>query len=190
MPVIKEWRCLAHTTFDNSTGVCPHGCTTVVREFRTAPGTRSSRTKVADGALEHLAKRFGLTDMSNRSGSVGGSRRQRPDFSPVWGDMPKGNVYEVGKGERPADPKGALVTGGGATGALGAMNMTGDIDQAMIDKYGPNVKKQLAKIGMPEKEPTMLDVQRSLPKPRPRPVGREPGKPEDFAQAIERAPAE
>lgn len=190
MAVVKEFRCLAHGPFDAREARCPHGCTTVLREFRTAPGGRSARTKAADGALEHLAKRFGLSDMSNRSGSVGGSRRQRPDFSPVWGDMPKGNVYEVGKGERPADPKGALVTGGGATGALGAMNMTGDIDRAMIEKYGPNVKKQLAKIGMPENEPSMLDVQRALPKPRPRPVGREPGKAADLAEAIDRVPAE
>lgn len=190
MPVTKEWKCLAHGSFTGPNPVCVHGCTTVIREFLTAPGGRSARTKAADGALEHLAQRFGLSDMSNRSGSVGGSRRQRPDFSPVWGQMPKGNVYEVGKGERPADPKGALVTGGGATGALGAMNMTGDIDRAMIEKYGPNVKKALAKIGMPENEPSMMDVQRALPKPRPRPVGREPGKPEDFAAAIERVPAE
>src|SRR6266850_1196813 len=100
MAVTKEYRCLAHGPFDAKEARCPHGCGTVVREFRTAPGGRSSRTKAADGALEHLARRYGLSDMSNRSGSVGGSRRPaRPDFSPVWGDMPKGNVYEVGKGE-------------------------------------------------------------------------------------------
>ena len=60
MAVIKEYKCLAHGDFDSVNGVCPHGCTTVVRAFRTAPGGRSEKTKKTDATLSRLAEKFGL----------------------------------------------------------------------------------------------------------------------------------
>lgn len=108
MAVIKEWRCLAHGPFENAKGVCEHGCTTVIREFRTAPGLKSVKTKRSDNALERMAARYGLTDMSaSKTGSVAGDRiaKQRgfgqvagQDFAPHWGELPKGGTFEVGKG--------------------------------------------------------------------------------------------
>lgn len=95
MAVVKEYRCFAHGPFDSTDGICPHGCTTVVREFRTAPAARSDKTKASDRALENLAKKFNLTDMSNRNGSVGGSRKgQQPNMQAQWLDMPKNKDRE------------------------------------------------------------------------------------------------
>jgi hypothetical protein len=154
MAVLKEYRCLAHGPFDGTEAVCPHGCETVVREFRTAPGTRSHKTKFSDKALERLATRFGLTDMSNRNGSVGGSRKH-PDnpYAPVWGEMPKGNVYSPGKGEIQVD--GAA---GGAPAALKSIGATVDsAAAAMKAKYGGDYTP----------EPTFMDVTKTLPRVRP-----------------------
>jgi hypothetical protein len=162
-----------------------------VREFRTAPAGRSARTKASDSALERLASKFGLSDMTNRDGSVGGSRKAKPDFKPIWGEMPKGNVYEVGRGERAADVKGALIQGGGAVGAMASMGMNSDVDAAMVQKYGPDVKERLARAaGIPVAEPKFMDVAKHLPKPRPNPQGREPGSANDLGKAMEQAPVE
>lgn len=109
MAINKEYRCLAHGAFESSakTAVCQYGCTTVVREFRTAPGTRSDKTKRSDNALNRMAARYGLTDMSAKTGSVAGDRmaKQRgfgqiggQDFTPHWGTIPKGGTFEPGKG--------------------------------------------------------------------------------------------
>jgi hypothetical protein len=182
MAVLKEFKCLAHGAFDAKEAICPRGCTTVIREFRTAPAGRSAKTKASDAALESLAKKYGLSDMSNRSGSVGGSRRAPMDFAPVWGAMPKGNVYEVGKGE--VQREGAQ---GGASAALQsvalpiggkqvALNMTSK-DAGVSD-----LEKKLGAV------PSFMGVSKSLPRVRPHPVGREPGSPQDLAQAIDKAP--
>lgn len=103
MGPIKEFVCFAHGKFDSDKPVCPAGCTTSVeREFRTAPAGHSARTKAADAALERLATRFGMTDISNRSGTVAASRTPGAppalDFTPIWKEVPKGDVLEVGRG--------------------------------------------------------------------------------------------
>lgn len=134
MAVIKEFRCLAHGAFDGTEARCPHGCTTVLREFRTAPGTRSAKTKISDKALDRMAKQFGATNMTNRSGTMK-LNRGVPQFEGQWGQMPKGNAWD-GKGEKPVD--GAA---GGAMGALSALNMApeqkGDPNIAQIMKNLP-----------------------------------------------------
>jgi hypothetical protein len=106
MAVTKEWRCFAHGPFEGTEAVCPHGCSTVIREFRTAPAGRSDKTKASDKALERMAKRYGLADISaSKTGSVAGDRmaKQRGfgkigdvDFSPRWGEIPKGGTYHAG----------------------------------------------------------------------------------------------
>lgn len=110
MAILKEYRCLAHSAFESSekNPTCPHGCTTVLREFRTAPGTRSAKTKASDNALERMAQRYGLSDISaSKTGSVAGDRQAKQagfgqvngeDFRPRWGEVPRGGTYEVGKG--------------------------------------------------------------------------------------------
>ena len=158
MAVIHEWRCLAHSAFEGPEGICPHGCTTVIREFRTAPGTRSARTKGTDRNLERLAARHGLTDMSNRNGSVGGTRAARAaannPFAATWGEIPKGNVYEVGKGEVARD--GAS---GGATAALAGLRMNEALPAGM--------QADLAAA------PSFLDIAKTLPRVRPQLPGKE-----------------
>jgi hypothetical protein len=156
MAVLKEFRCLAHGPFDGTEAVCPHGCETVLREFRTAPGTRSHKTKFSDKALERLANRFGLTDMSNRNGSVGNSRtHQENPFAPVWGKMPKGNSFAPGRGEVPVD--GAA---GGAQAALKDFGSTATTSLApAMEKLYPGKKY--------EAEPNFMDIAKTLPRVRP-----------------------
>jgi hypothetical protein len=137
-----------------------------VREFRTAPATRSAKTKASDGALERLAKRFGLSDMSNRSGSVGGSRAQPRDFSPVWGKMPK-------EGGIDAALSSVAVPIGGKERVM---------DMRSKDAGVAELEKTLGKT------PSFMEVAKTLHRPRPNPQGREPGNAGDLAKAIERAP--
>lgn len=163
MAVNKEWRCLAHGAFEGAEGVCPHGCTTVVREFRTAPAAKSAKTKNSDKALENLARRFGLTDMSNRDGSVGGSRKHPKDMAPGWLAMPKGNIFVPGKGE--VNDKGeAMSTSGGAAAALSGMGITAEPVAAAL---GKKLGRELTP------EPTFGDIAKTLKRPRPILPGKE-----------------
>lgn len=94
MAVMKEWKCAAHGEFESVEGVCIYGCPKrfVVQEIRTAPNVQDSRTANTDQTLRALADEHGLTDMSNRNGSVMNSQRTQgnngPDFSPRWVDIP------------------------------------------------------------------------------------------------------
>lgn len=92
MSVIHEWRCAGHGAFEGPEGKCPYGCPSrfVVKEFRTPPHFHDGRTANIDRTLEGLADSVGLTDMSNKSGSVMNSQRKtnQPDFSPQWIDIP------------------------------------------------------------------------------------------------------
>ena len=168
MAVTKEYRCLAHGPFEGKEAVCPSGCTTVIREFRTAPATRSDRTKASDKALERLAARYGFSDLSNRKGSVGATRAAQSPFQATWGQMPKGNKFEVGKGEVPVD--GAS---GGATAALAGMGMAGSVAAKMTEKYGTEF----------EPEPNIAERMKALPKPRPHVVA-DWGKGAELQEAI------
>ena len=106
--ILKEFRCFAHGKFEGHDPVCPMGCTTVERAFYTAPGAKSDKTRASDRALERMAQRYGLSDISaSKTGSVAGDRmaKQRgfgqvgpADFTPRWGELPKGGTFEVGKG--------------------------------------------------------------------------------------------
>lgn len=97
MGIRKEYVCFAHGPFEADSPVCPEGCTTAVeRQFRTAPGIRSNRTRNIDSTLTALAKDFGLSDLSNRNGSVAQSQRAPQDMRPTWGNVPKGDVFKQG----------------------------------------------------------------------------------------------
>lgn len=100
MGVLKEFLCPAHGRFDSDVAKCPHGCDFVVdRVFHTAPGTRSAKTRATDVLLRDIAQQYGFTDMSTKNGSVMASqRKEKPamDFSPVWGDIPKGDRQTAG----------------------------------------------------------------------------------------------
>jgi hypothetical protein len=159
--VAKEYRCIAHAlsfTSSDKQPRCPRGCSTIVREFLTAPALRSERTKISDRALDRLAARYQLTDLSNRNGSVGASRKTPKGMEAFWQPLPTGNVYEVGKGEVPREG-----SAGGATAALAGMGMT--------DSGG-----------------AISELMKALPRPRPHAVGHEPGSAKDFDNALASAP--
>lgn len=82
MPVLRDYRCLAHGNFESKAAapLCPHGCTTVEPVWLTPPSVHTGgRTRNIDRTLENLANDYGLSDLSNRSGSVAGSRsRSQP----------------------------------------------------------------------------------------------------------------
>lgn len=112
MPIAKEWKCFAHGFFTSAEGRCPHGCSIVAeRAFLTAPGAISKKTSNTDRLLNQLAKDYGLSDMSNKDGAAVAGKRKNT-LSPTWGEIPKGNKLEIGKGEVPVP--GAL---GGAAAA-------------------------------------------------------------------------
>jgi hypothetical protein len=96
--VKKEYICFAHGRFEADSPVCPKGCTlNVERRFFSAPAAKSNRTSNIDRMLRSVAADFGLSDMSNRNGSVALSqRRGKADFRPVWGEIPKGDTYNAG----------------------------------------------------------------------------------------------
>lgn len=175
MAIIKEYRCLAHGPFDSADGVCPSGCTTVVREFRTAPGGRSARTKGIDKTLEGMAARFGLTDMSNSGGeSVGANRvaaRGMNSMAPVWGNIPKGNVFEAGKGEVQVDG-----SQGGVTAALPGLGLS-DANNSAVEAMAAANNVKL---------PTFTDIASALPAPKPVIHG-SAGTAADLSSAIEKA---
>jgi hypothetical protein len=182
---------MAHGPFDAKEPLCPHGCTTVIREFRTAPAARSEKTKASDRALEHLAQRFGLSDMSNRSGSVGATRRHKEmDFSPVWGKMPAGNAWNGSAEVAPTG--GVLKQGGGASAAVQQIAIPGprgkppmQLNMQAKDAAVADLEKSLSgKVGP---IPTFGDVAKTMHKPVPHPVGHEPGKASDLQDAIEKA---
>lgn len=95
MAVMKEYICLGHGIFESTEPFCPSGCNTVNRIFLTAPGIRSQRTGNIDRTLVEVAKDLGLTDMSNRNGSVANSRpvpmadmsQLKAGFAPLSGDI-------------------------------------------------------------------------------------------------------
>lgn len=167
MAVKREFTCLAHGAFEATEAKCPYGCTAAVsREFRTAPAGHSSKTKATDAALERLAMRFGMTDISNRNGTVAASKKGPGglDFSPIWKEVPKGDTLEIGRG--------IVAREGGSGGA-----------EAASREYGT---------GRMSDEPFAThDVPLPLgvmpPKPRPNVVGRDTVTSADFSQALSRA---
>ena len=156
MAVLKDYRCLAHGTFESREAKCPHGCTTVVATWTgKAPGGRSEKTKASDRALNHLASRYGLTDMSNRGGESVGSNRKAPGgMTPTWGELPQGNIFEAGKGEVSRDGRSRVDSQGGAAQIGGQLSQgVGDIEKA---------------VGVPL--PNFMDISKAMPKVRPIPA--------------------
>lgn len=171
MSVNKEWRCMAHGSFEGAEPRCPHGCSTVVREFLTAPAGKSEKTKISDRALSRLAQRYNLGDMSNRNGSVGASRKGPPGMEPIWADLPKGNNFEVGKGEVQRDG-----SEGGASAALASTGMSGSVAEALGQKLGVKLAP----------EPTFMEISKGLPGVRPH-IVKEYGTQADLDKAIKSA---
>ena len=180
MAVLKEFVCLAHGAFTSASPRCPHGCTTTERRFFNAPGIRSNRTRGIDRTLDSLAASAGLTDMSNRSGSVlgGGRGRAAPPVSRdyrkfleekfagqgqitpsgnfgMWGGVPSGGTYQPGLGARGEKP------GGGAPGAPEARHVQPDNALAQVKDTLPSVASQT--VIRRDHERLTVDVARAAP---------------------------
>jgi hypothetical protein len=94
MAIVIEFRCAAHGEQEGPELKCKYGCPKrfVIQEFRTAPFVHDGTTAYTDATLRGLADSVGLTDMSNRNGSVMNSQRSTTpkglDFTPKWVDIP------------------------------------------------------------------------------------------------------
>lgn len=140
MTIIREWKCAGHGDFENEDGRCPQGCPPrfVVQEFRTAPAIHDGTTAYTDATLRGLADSVGLTDMSNRNGSVMNSQKPNPnhkglDFSPRWLDVP-----HASPGWSQRQEKSPVVTPqeiGGMTGA----NVIDEFKRQGIHLPGPTL---------------------------------------------------
>ena len=69
----KEFKCMAHGYFEAMAGddmpLCPRGCDCVERAFLSPASVRTSgKTRFVDKTMDDLAKRFGMTNMSNANG--------------------------------------------------------------------------------------------------------------------------
>jgi len=90
MPILKEYRCLAHGPFEAFDAKCPSGCGSglVKREIRTAPAHRRQNMKFIDRQMDLLAKDHGLTDLRSGDAQSGESALQRmqkkSEFKPEW----------------------------------------------------------------------------------------------------------
>lgn len=168
MAVNREFTCLAHGPFEGTEARCPHGCTTAVaREFRTAPAVGTAKAKATDAALERLAQRFGLTDISNRNGSVAASKPPAPaglDFTPKWLPVAAGDNFEVGKGVVSRE------------GSAGGANATAQ--QYRTERMGDEPAAT---------ETVPLPLGQLPPPPRPHVVGRDNVTSADFEKAIRSA---
>lgn len=67
MAILKEWRCVAHGIFENTSGRCKSGCPQafVKQEIRTAPAYRRPNMGRIDSTLRMIAHDHGLTDLKN-----------------------------------------------------------------------------------------------------------------------------
>lgn len=118
MGVLKEYFCAAHGAFEaivkqDEMPKCPRGCSKrfVKREFRTAPGYRSTVTRATDGMVKDIAHDFGLSDMKTDprgETSVMQNLRKGEDFSPKWVDVP--NTMKAGWTQRGETPSAAPVS--------------------------------------------------------------------------------
>jgi len=145
--IVKEYRCLAHGAFESSseTPLCPAGCESIEREFRTPVGFRSERTSAIDATVQTLAKRHGMTDINNRGGkaakSQGAAQRVQQEqfdkfiherYGDGWGLVPQGGTMNVKTGVVEGSGPGAV----GAIAKYGARpdNVLSEVKEALVPK--------------------------------------------------------
>lgn len=139
MAVIKEWKCAAHGEFEGPEQKCPFGCPKrfVVQEFRTAAAVHDGTTAYTDATLRGLADSVGLTDMSNRNGSVMNSQRPTGpkglDFSPKWVDIPHASPGWSQRQEQ------SPVVHAGEIGNMTAGNVVDEFKKQGIQLPGPTL---------------------------------------------------
>lgn len=133
MPVKKEFKCMAHGYFeavtDDATPLCPRGCDCVERVFLTPQSiSTSGKTRFVDKTMDELAKRFGMTNMSNANGDSvihNGAkdalrRAEKNDLAPIWkamGDDRKQQAATLGQSDDVRDKIAGAVLGGKDVGA-------------------------------------------------------------------------
>lgn len=145
MPVTKEFRCKVHGDFEGTKALCPEGCDTVERIFKTPVGLASDRTRNIDATTRSLAKSYGMTDIQNRGGQAAKRQSGAQDQAGIeygkmlqerygtgWGKVPKGGSMNVKTGQIEG-------TGPGAAGALAAFgarpdNVLAEVKDALVPK--------------------------------------------------------
>lgn len=129
MAVKKEWKCMAHGYFEAATdddviAPCPRGCDSVERAFLSPASVRTSgKTRFVDKTMDDLAKRFGMTNMSNANGDSvihnqakdAQQRMAKNDLSPIWksmGDNRQAQAAQLGQSDDVRDKiAGAVLAG-------------------------------------------------------------------------------
>ena len=93
--ILKEWRCMAHGIFENSTGLCPRGCSQmfVTREIRTAPAYERPNKKFVDQQLRGIAADYGVTNLqndakANLSALQIAQSKNNSEYKPEWVSIP------------------------------------------------------------------------------------------------------
>lgn len=134
MSVLKEWKCFAHGYFeanvpDDMQPKCPRGCDNVERAFLSPASVRTSgKTRFVDKTMEDLAKRFGMTNMSNANGDSvihnqakdAQRRMEKNDLAPIWksmGDNRQAQAAQLGASDDVRDKIAGAVLGGKDFGA-------------------------------------------------------------------------
>jgi hypothetical protein len=139
MAIEREWKCAAHGEFTGPDQKCPHGCPTrfVVQEFRTAIAVHDGTTAYTDRTLQGLADSVGLTDMSNKNGSVMNSQRSTTpkglDFSPKWVDIPHASPGWSQRQEQ------SPIVHAGEIGNMTAGNVIDEFKKQGINLSGPTL---------------------------------------------------
>lgn len=146
----KEWKCMAHGYFeaavpDDMTPKCPRGCDCVERAFLTPASVRTSgKTRFVDKTMEDLAKRFGMTNMSNANGDsvihnhAKDSQRAmaKQDLAPIWksmGDNRQAQAAQLGASDDVRDKIAGAVLAGKDMGS-GLSPQQFDRPHAVVDK--------------------------------------------------------
>ena len=98
----------------------------------------SGRTKGIDSTLQRLATRFGLSDMNNRDGKAVGGGSSNPA---IWGQVPKGGVFNAAKGVAEGS-----TTGGAAAiaGQYGTTPQNGETNVLQMAKSFPKIQPSVA----------------------------------------------
>ncbi len=141
MPVLNDWKCIAHGVFESYVGKCPHGCGAGMVHIvhLKAPGAHTSgKTKFIDKKMRELAQDFGVTDMNNRNGTAA-----QDDFR--WNQssnqMLAGNPFSV-----PVKDVASFMSQVGAEGS-GGMKQAGKMQglKAIVEgSYNPKIKPEAA----------------------------------------------
>jgi len=89
MPVIHEWECKEHGTFEGSHPICPNwGCKSdkVTKVFLTPRGIMSGTTKATDASVRRTAEQYGQSDFKSAKREGDSSKAGNQGDQVLWGN--------------------------------------------------------------------------------------------------------